>query len=59
MNSETESLDSAAARLEAALERIALAAVAPPPEPDRSKAEIAAALDRIITRLRAALDGAE
>ena len=55
MSSEPESIDSAAARLEAALERIARAATAPAapvPSPD-----IAGALDRIIVRLRDALNG--
>ena len=55
MNSEPESIDAAAARLEAALERIARAAAAPAapsPPPD-----LAGALDRIIVRLRDALNG--
>ncbi len=56
MSSEPESIDSAAARLEAALERIARAATAPAaaaaPAPD-----LAGALDRIIVRLRDALNG--
>ena len=55
MSSEPESIDSAAARLEAALDRIARAAAAPAapaPAPD-----LAGALDRIIGRLRDALNG--
>jgi len=57
MSSEPESLDSAAARLEAALERIARAATAPAVAAAAPPPELAGALDRIISRLRAALDG--
>lgn len=58
MSSEPESIDSAAARLEAALERIARAATAPAPAaPAAPSPELAGALDRIIVRLRDALNG--
>ena len=46
----------AAARLERALERIARAVQAPPPQVDT--AELAARLDRLIAEMRAALAGA-
>ena len=62
MADEPEDPDTAADRLEAALERIArLAAVqtaasnAPPPETDLSVSEIAERLDSLIVRLRTAL----
>jgi broad specificity phosphatase PhoE len=60
MSSEPESIDSAAARLEAALERIARAATATPIPPAAAVAsapDLAGALDRIIVRLRDALNG--
>ncbi len=56
MSSEPESIDSAAARLEAALERIARAATAPA-APAAPSPDLAGALDRIIVRLRDALNG--
>ena len=71
MAGEADNPDDAAARLEAALERIArLAGASPPPprgagdpegagaaEPPASVDEIAARLDGLIDRLRAALSG--
>jgi len=62
MSSDSEDADAAADRLEAALERIAQAAarepVAPVAEPRQfDTEEIAARLDRLIDRLRAALGG--
>jgi hypothetical protein len=63
MSGQTEDADAAAARLEVALERIArlapAGAPATPGQPDATvaSAEIAARLDGIIERLRAALDG--
>jgi hypothetical protein len=63
MADELEDPDAAAARLEAALERIArLTAIqsapntAPVPDTDLSVSEIAERLDSLIGRLRAALD---
>ena len=63
MADELEDPDAAAARLEAALERIArLTAIqsatntAPVPDTDLSVSEIAERLDALIGRLRAALD---
>jgi hypothetical protein len=63
MADELEDPDAAAARLEAALERIArLTAIqsapntAPVPDTDLSISEIAERLDSLIGRLRAALD---
>ena len=56
MSIEPESIDSAAARLEAALERIARAATAPA-APAAPSPDLAGALDRIIVRLRDALNG--
>ncbi|MGE0222049.1 MAG: hypothetical protein AB7F35_06020 [Acetobacteraceae bacterium] len=64
MTDETEDPDTAADRLEVALERIARLTAAPrtnrPPEVDESAMspeEIAARLDVLIERLRAALEG--
>jgi hypothetical protein len=62
MASETDDPEMAAGRLEAALERIAHAAARgdpPPAEPPRAAQgeEIAARLDELIDRLRAALGG--
>jgi len=63
MADDTENADTAAERLEAALERIArLAGNAPPSAPEHQtrvdSAEIAARLDGMIERLRAALHAA-
>ncbi|HEY6434334.1 MAG TPA: hypothetical protein VIZ17_20360 [Acetobacteraceae bacterium] len=59
MTGQTENADTAAARLEAALERISQLVPVAPGQPDATipSAEIAARLDGIIERLRAALDG--
>ncbi len=51
MSADPDELEVSAARLEAALERIARAPAATPAEPD-----LAAALDTLIARLRAALE---
>lgn len=72
MADETDDTEAAAARLEAALERIAALAGAPRPAPEAATTpaeapgsdgpppraeEIAARLDALIDRLRVALDG--
>ena len=59
MSSEPESIDGAATRLEAALERIARAAATPAAKPaaPAPSPDLAGALDRIIVRLRDALNG--
>ncbi len=52
----TEDAEVAAERLEAALERIARRAAQPAPQPSLPVAEIRDRLDRMIERLRAALE---